>query len=77
MSIRTSPATKWATITNSDTADLTHACRAIYVLTDGNLAIVGHDDNAVTIPVVTGQLLPFEVKRINATGSTATAMAAY
>lgn len=75
MTIRTNPATKIATITNSDTVDLTHPCRALYVLTSGNLAVVGHDDTAVTIPVTAGQVIPFEAKRINATGSTGTAAA--
>ncbi len=75
MSNRTHPATHIATITNSDTADLTHACRALYVLTNGNLSVVGADNNAVTIPVTAGQVIAFEAKRINATGSTATAAA--
>lgn len=75
MTDRTQPATKIADIALSDTVNLTHPCRSLYIKSDGNLVVVGHDDNAVTIPVVTGQVIPLEVKRINATSSTATAAA--
>lgn len=77
MTSRTNPATRIASITNSDTVDMTEPCRALYVLTSGNLNVVGQDGTAVIIPVTAGQVIAFEAKRINATGSTATAAALY
>ena len=69
------PATQWDAITNSDTVDLAVPCRSLYIVTSGNLALVGSDDNVEVFPVVAGQMLACSPKRINATSSTATAIA--
>ena len=71
------PSYRWATITLSDSVNLSPRPRGITALTDGNLAIVGSDDVVVTVPVAAGGVYPYAVKRINSTNSTATAMGLY
>ncbi len=65
-------ATKWAAITAHDTNVLT-SYRALYCVTAGNLVIDDHLDNEETFPVVVGQIIPVQPKRLKTT-STATAI---
>ncbi len=65
-------------VTPSDSADLTHplkrlATRGIYIGTTGDLKIIHfRDDTAVTyVGVLAGTLFPFRVKKVLATGTTA------
>lgn len=74
---QTAPGRTWASITPHDSTNLPGGCRAIYVGGAGNIALVGHDDVAVTFTgVLAGQILPCGAKRVNSTNTTATALVA-
>lgn len=64
----------------SDTADLTMYSRCLYVGGDGDVTVVmvgQNGDAPITFPgVVGGTLLPIQVRRVMATGTTATALVA-
>ena len=69
-----SPATRHAAVTPDDDADLPVKPRALYILTDGNLAVrAGAVD--ITYPVFAGQVFPFRGVRVLETGTTATCVA--
>jgi hypothetical protein len=59
-------------VTPSDTVNFTRVCRALYVGSGGNLAVV-EGDASVTVfaNVPTGYILPVRAIRINSTGTTA------
>lgn len=62
-------------ITPHDSTNFTRSARAIYVGVAGNITAVFADGTAVLFTAVPqGSVLPIEVKRINATGTTATAL---
>lgn len=66
---------KFMAITKSDSTDLTpYSIRALWVGGAGDVAVMGIDDTAaVTISAVpAGTLLPFNVKRVMSTNTTAT-----
>jgi uncharacterized protein YabE (DUF348 family) len=67
-------ATSASTITPSDGTDLTANVRAIYVGGAGNLTVqMAGDASQVTFTAVSvGTLLPIQVSRVLATGTTAT-----
>lgn len=69
----TSPGTKWADLTPSDTVDFTFIPKAIQVSSDtgGQFVAVDEDGDTGTFYGVPGQFLPIRPKRINATGMTA------
>jgi len=73
------PARRVRAVTPNDAADLPDGpCRSLFVTVAGNVAIIAKDDSAaVTIAVGAGQVLPVEVRRVNATNTTATAIALY
>lgn len=60
-------------ITPDDAADLPTVTRSVYVGTGGNLTcILVNDDTPVTFfNAVSGGILPFRVKKVLATGTTA------
>ena len=61
------------TITPSNATNFTRSARAIYVGGAGDITAVFADNTAVLFKAVPqGSVLPIEVKRINATGTTAT-----
>lgn len=63
------------TITPSNTVNFARRARAVYVGGSGNVVAVFADGAAITFTsVVAGSLLPVEVVRINATGTTATGL---
>jgi hypothetical protein len=70
------PCRKAVAITPNDSTDLTVAARAIYVGVGGDVAVYSVDDSigtSVTIKgAATAQVLPFWVRRVLATGTTAT-----
>jgi hypothetical protein len=69
----THPAASVAAITTSDTVELTHVSRHIYVGGTGDISVVMRDSStAVFKAVPVGTVLPIRVRRINATGTTAT-----
>jgi len=76
----TAPATRLAAVTPSDSnVDLTDIPRALFVGVAGNIALVGRDDTGNTgtvLAVTAGQLIPVMVRRVLATGTTATGIVA-
>lgn len=65
-----------AAITASNTVNLPRPSDAINVGAAGTLAAVLQNDQVVTLTVTAGAVLPLRVKRINATGTTATGLVA-
>lgn len=64
-------------ITPSDTVSLTTPCRGLYVGTGGNVSAVLFDNVAVTLTgLLAGSIYSLRVKRINATGTTASNLVA-
>ena len=63
-------------ITPSDTVNFPERQTAIYVGVGGTIALVQQGGPIVTITAVAGALLPFDLVRINATGTTATGLVA-
>lgn len=66
-------------ITKSDTVNIEFGPPdAVYVGGAGNIVLVFTDDTTATLAVIAGQTLPFpNVKRVNSTNTTATAMFAF
>ncbi len=69
-----SPARAAAAVTPNDDTDLAGGCRGLYVGTGGDLALIlAEDSAAVTFKnAISGTVLPLCVKRVKATGTTAT-----
>jgi hypothetical protein len=72
--IPTSPASKAFAIAPNDSTDLAFETRGIYVGGAGDISVIlTQDSAAVTFAAVpAGSLLPLSVKRVRATGTTAT-----
>ena len=68
------PASFGFAITPSDTVDLPYAVKAIYIGTTGNVVAIFQDsESQVTLKSLQGgSLYPFQLKRILATGTSAT-----
>lgn len=62
-------------VTPSDVTRLESPARGLYVTATGNVSVqMAGDDSTVILPVITaGTLLPFQVTRVNATGTTVAA----
>jgi hypothetical protein len=72
------PAKSIVAVSPNNDADLAFVCKALLVTVSGNVSFIAQEDaTAVTIPVVAGQILPIRVKRVRATGTTATVYALY
>jgi hypothetical protein len=71
-----SAATNAVAITPSDTSDLPHATRALYVGGSGTLTVMFNGtDTIVTYPAVSaGSSLPISVRRVYAAGTSATGL---
>jgi len=69
-----SPAISHLEVTPSDTEDLPFLARALYVQTDGTVAVMARG-GSVTYNVVAGQVLPIRAVRVMATGTTADVVA--
>jgi hypothetical protein len=65
------PAVFAASINPSDTVDLASPARSIYVGTTGNLSVIMYGGQTVTLNSVPVGVLPIQVKRVLATGTTA------
>ncbi len=68
-----SPGRNFFVVTPHDSTDFTVSCRAVWVGTGGDVAVVGIGQTAaVTIKnVPAGTLLPFRLDRVNSTNTTA------
>ena len=66
-----SPASDAFVVTPSDTVDLPAVTRAIYVGGQGDVHVIMHSGADVTLVGVSG-MLPIRIKRVMATGTTAT-----
>ena len=73
-----SPARNAYAVTPDDGTDLTMSSRALWVGAAGNVSVIlVNDSGAVTIVgVPAGSLLPFAVKRVRSTGTTAASIVA-
>lgn len=65
-------AVRWKLVTASDSTEINY--RAVYVLTDGNLNLEDETGNTEIVPVTAGQVLPFQVRKVLATSTTATCL---
>jgi hypothetical protein len=72
------PAVKAVSVTAADSDLATVPCRAVYVGTGGNVALMLADDSAAVIftNVPDGTLLPFACKQIRSTSTTASGLVA-
>lgn len=73
-----SSATQLAVVTPSDAVDLPQVAKSLWVGGAGNVSVIAEGD---TVPVTltaaaAGTLIPLRVKRVRATGTTATAIVA-
>lgn len=71
----TSPAFHAASVTTSDSVDLTNTARALYVGTVGDLVVTTKGGETVTLVSVKG-LLPLSISRVWSTGTTAASIVA-
>jgi hypothetical protein len=72
------PAVRLRAVTPNDTTPLVFVCKALYVGTGGNVAIMASEDTAaVTLTnVQSGSIIPVRARRVMATGTTATGIVA-
>jgi hypothetical protein len=72
------PAVRLRAVTPNDTDPLVFVCKALYVGTGGNVAIMASEDTAaVTLTnVQSGSIIPVRALRVMATGTTATGIVA-
>lgn len=76
-SMLTSPASEGFNITPSDDDDLAFVSRMIYIGGAGNVSVVLSSGSEITLNgVISGTVLPLRVKKVNATGTTATNLVA-
>lgn len=61
-----------AAVTPSDSTDLATHARCLFIGTGGDLKVVTVGGDEITFCVLDGQMLPFMIKRVKATGTTAT-----
>ncbi|WP_246849204.1 spike base protein, RCAP_Rcc01079 family [Rubellimicrobium arenae] len=72
------PAWGFQAITPSDTVDLNPMLRSLRVGTDGTVRVAGRDGSPpVTFTCVAGEVLPGWIRRVYATGTTATGLVGY
>lgn len=77
MSAISDPVDHAAAITPHNTNDLSSVTNGIYVGSSGDIAVLMSDGAAVTfVAAVAGSVLPIRVKRVKATGTTATNLVA-
>lgn len=63
---------RWEAITPSDTVNFVEVPRAIHCDVAGNAVLVGSNDVARTFVLNAGTTYPYQPKRVNSTGTTAT-----
>lgn len=73
----TQPFTQAVAVTRSDTVDLAHPSRALYIGTSGTLRV---DIGGVTVnfaAVTAGDIIPMVVTRVHLTGTSATGIVSF
>lgn len=71
--LNTRPASRAVSVTPNDDADLTTVSRGLHVNVAGNIAVIFENDaSSVVLTVVAGVALPYRVRRVLSTGTTAT-----
>jgi hypothetical protein len=71
------PATRAAAVVPSDSADLPGHARSLYVAGGGNVAVTTTSGDVVTFSgVPAGSILPVQIRRVHATGTSATGIVA-
>lgn len=71
----TDPIENGFSITPSDTVDLTHPTRGIYVGASGNLKVILVSGDTITfVGLSSGTIHPIRVRRVFSTGTTATSI---
>lgn len=74
----TGPITRSVAVTPNDGADLVDVTRALHCNASGNVSVImAGDSAAVTKAVIAGVTYSWRVKRVLATGTTATVVAEY
>ena len=69
------PAWDAADVTPSDSADLPRPARSLYVGGAGDVSVITRGGSTVTFTAVpAGMVLPVQVRRVRATGTTATSI---
>ena len=73
------PGSKCVSVTTSNTVDFAQQARLLYIGTGGDIVVVNTDNSTCTFKsVVAGTTLgPFFIKRVNATGTTASDLVAF
>lgn len=71
-----SPAAHAASVTPNDSTDLAASSRALYIGTSGDVKVTTVGGNDVTFANVPVGVLPIRVKRVHATGTSATGIIA-
>jgi hypothetical protein len=66
------PATDILPVTPSDSTDLSEVAIALYIETGGTLSLITARGGARTISVADKSILPVGVRKVNATGTSAT-----
>lgn len=66
------PATDIFPVTPSDTVDMQNVAIALYVETGGNLSVITSRGGARSISVANNSILPVGIRRVNASGTSAT-----
>ena len=78
MSEKSDPVNSFKAITPSDTVDLDYRTAGIYCGASGDVVLMGDDGIQATFTVATGVILPvYNIKRVMATGTTATNLVAF
>ena len=70
------PARRLLPVTPDDNVDLAELPRALWIGVGGTISIIAADDSAAVTLTVAGGLLPVRAKRVRASGTTATGIAA-
>ena len=73
----TTPAKDYENVSASDTVDFIRLARAVRFDTGGTVVLVRKNGLTATITVLDGETFPGNVRRINATGTTASGFLAY
>lgn len=71
------PLSRGIAVTPSDTEELAHVSRALWVGGSGDIAVVTKEGDTITLAgVQAGALIPWMVRKVKATGTTATSIIA-